>query len=97
LNHQPKHIIKTIYLPNEQSNSLAADNENLRKQLDDERENFINQIEMLKEELRVKDNETRLGYENDQATIRTLRERVEKLERENVSVTKGKEKYKICI
>ena len=64
-NSTPKHVIKTVYLPNEQMNTMAMEVETLRKQLEQEHAIHESEIEALKEDRRVREHEYKLRTEAD--------------------------------
>lgn len=83
-----KNVIKTIYLPNEQMNSVALEAENLRRQLEQEREAYTSEVKGLREELRTREEEMRKRYDFDQEKLKETTQRNQKLEEDNVKLAK---------
>lgn len=59
----PKHVIKTVYLPNEQMNTLALEVDTLRKQLEQEHALHSSALQALQEDRRVREHEYRLNMD----------------------------------
>lgn len=59
----PKHVIKTVYLPNEQMNTLALEVDTLRKQLDQEHALHSSALQALQEDRRIREHEFRLNMD----------------------------------
>lgn len=84
-----KNVVKTIYLPNEQMNLLAIENENLKKQLNDQTILSNRQIEALKSELELIREEGSMRANVDRQAIEDLEDRLKKSETSLINVTKG--------
>lgn len=68
----PKHIIKTVYLPNEQMNTLALEVETLRRQLDQEHALHSTALEAMQEDRRIREHEYRLNMDTASDKIQAL-------------------------
>lgn len=84
-----KNVVKTIYLPNEQMNLLAIENDNLKKQLYEQTILANKQIEALKTELELAREEGGMRADVDRQTIADLEERLKQAETGLINVTKG--------
>lgn len=84
-----KNVVKTIYLPNEQMNLLAVENDNLKNQLHEQTILANKQIEALKNELELAREEGGMRAEVDRQTIAGLEERLKQAETSLINVTKG--------
>jgi coiled-coil domain-containing protein 77 len=84
-----KSVIKTIYLPNEQMNLLAIENENLKKRLAEHELLSHQQIEALRSEIEVIREEGNLLANADRQIIEDLQQRLKKTENNLINVTKG--------
>ncbi len=73
-------VLKTIYLPNEQINTIQIENENLKRRLKEEEIAHAEQIDVLKEELRVREDEHLRREEADLDRIDELAEKNKRLE-----------------
>lgn len=80
--------MKTIYLPNEQLNSAALENESLRSQLEEQTKIFTNQINSLKEELMVKMEENKIRTNYDKTMIESLENKLQQKERHLLETTR---------
>lgn len=83
-------VIKTIYLPNDQLNTVALENEELKARLEEDRAACLSEAELLREELRNKENELYSIYENNQEEIREYLKKNQTIEKENINLVKGK-------
>jgi len=59
---QPRQILRTIVLPNEQINTLQVEVENLRKINEEQKALYEQEITGLKEDRRAREEEMRLKY-----------------------------------
>jgi len=73
-------VLKTIYLPNEQINTIAIENENLKRRLREEEIAHAEQIDVLREELRIREEEHFNRQEADLDRIQELADKNKKLE-----------------
>ncbi|KRX09587.1 hypothetical protein PPERSA_08619 [Pseudocohnilembus persalinus] len=83
-----KSVVKTIYLPNEQLNIITQKNELLKNQLEKERDHYGNQINALKEELQIREDEHKLHYNQQQEKIQDLIKNNQELEKKYMGLTK---------
>jgi len=81
-------VIKTIYLPNDQLNSTAMENEELRIRLEENRIDCLNQVEQFRAEFNQKEGELQRVYEENQAKIKDYLQKNEKLEEDNINLVK---------
>lgn len=81
-------VIKTIYLPNDQLNSTAMENEDLRIRLEENRIDCLNQVEQFRAEFNEKEGELQRIYEENQAKIKDYLQKNEKLEEDNINLVK---------
>lgn len=84
----PKHMLRTVYLPNEEMNSLAIEVDILKKQLNQEKDMYESELDALADEDRVREQEMAMRKEVDEDKIRELRIMVEKEEEAKVLATK---------
>jgi len=61
---QPRQILRTVVLPNEQINSLQIEVENLRRINEEQKLLYEQEIEGLKEDRRVREEEMNLKYQD---------------------------------
>jgi len=73
-------VLKTIYLPNEQINTIAIENENLKRRLREEEIAHAEQIDVLREELRIREEEHFNRQEADLDRIQELADKNKRLE-----------------
>jgi hypothetical protein len=59
-NPKPRNILRTIYLPNEEANSIGMEVDNLKKQLDYEKALTQGEMSALKEDRRIREEEWRI-------------------------------------
>ncbi|CAK71366.1 unnamed protein product (macronuclear) [Paramecium tetraurelia] len=88
--NQGRSILKTVYMPNEQLNAYQLENENLKKQVENAEIMLTQQFAALREELRAKEVETNLRIKEDQQKLDQLVQKIQKLEKQNVELVKGK-------
>ncbi len=84
-----KGVVKTIYLPNDHLNTVALENDDLKRILEEERIICLNKADQLREELRNRENELARTYEWNQEQIKELLKRNQTLEKDNVQLVKG--------
>lgn len=84
----PRPIVRTIYLPNEMSNALVMEVDMLKKQLEQDKALFQGQIEALKEDRSVREDEFRLRAEADQRRIEELLQQLQRAEDFKISTTR---------
>lgn len=84
-----KSVLKTIYLPNEQLSGVSAENEALKRQLENGSLAFQEEIENLKEDLLERETAWRMKYESNQQIIRDLLDKIQKFEKSNVDISEG--------
>jgi predicted transcriptional regulator len=82
--------VKTIYLPNEQLNTVAVENDEIRRQLEENRQNYLIEIERLREELRQRENELLKSHEDTQEKIRVYIDSNYRLQKDNIAFVKGR-------
>ena len=85
---KPKHVMRTVYLPNENFNKSALEVEMLKKQLEEEKEAYENELKNLSEESKVRDYETQVRKQVDEAKIQELKQIVQREEEAKVQATK---------
>jgi len=73
-------VLKTIYLPNEQINTIAIENENLKRRLKEEEIAHAEQIDVLREESRIREEEHLKRQDADLDRIQELAEKNKRLE-----------------
>jgi len=88
-NKASKGVVKTIYLPNDQLNSVAMENDELRKTLEENRLACLEKVEVLREELRNRENELTRTYEHNQEQINEYLKKNQALEKDNINLVKG--------
>jgi len=81
-------VIKTIYLPNDQLNSTAMENDELRMRLEENRIACLEQVEQFRAEFNERENELQRIYEENQSKIRDYLQKNEKLEEDNLNLVK---------
>ena len=64
--------MKTIYLPNEQINTITVENENLKRRIKEEETVYTEQIQVLHEELERRTEELRRRQDADEDKLREL-------------------------
>ncbi len=82
--------MKTIYLPNEQLNTIVLENENLKRSIEEERRAHAEQLEVLEEEIRIRDEEMFKRQDIDSDRINELEGKNKKLEQLKSVLAKGK-------
>jgi len=86
---EKQHIVRTIYLPNEETDtSLREENEFLKKQLNEMRVLYENQILKMEEDRRLREEEMRLRDLNFREKIEDLTKKNQKLDKLNYESTK---------
>ena len=85
-----KNVVKTIYLPNDQLNQVALENEELRKNLEERRLGWAQEVEQLREEFRDRESELFLDYNKYQEEINSVINANKTLEKDNIHLVKGK-------
>jgi hypothetical protein len=65
---QPRQKLRTVVLPNEQINSLQIEVENLRRINEEQRLLYEQEIEGLKEDQRIREEEMNLKYQDSKNT-----------------------------
>ena len=68
----PKTIVRTVYLPNEEMNSLVIETDMLKDQIEQEKEAFENELSALAEEQNVREQEKSMRKDVDYARIKEL-------------------------
>lgn len=69
---QPRQILRTIVLPNEQINTLQVEVENLRKLNEEQRALYEQEIIGLKEDRRAREEEMRIKYVDCNAILNLI-------------------------
>jgi hypothetical protein len=86
---EKQQVVRTILLPNEETNTTAHDeNEFLKKQLNNLKNNYETQILRMEEDRRLREEEMRLRDINYKQKIEDLLKKNQKLERLNYELTK---------
>lgn len=85
-----KGVVKTMYLPNDQLNSVAMENDELRRTLEENRLACLEKVERLREDLRNRENELSRTYEHSQEQINDYLKKNQILEKDNINLVKGK-------
>lgn len=86
-------VLKTIYMPNEAIDSVAIENDNLKRQLMQDQLVCQDHIQALKEEIVIREGEWKTRFELDQQLIRELQDRHARLEKINTDLSKGSDSY----
>lgn len=94
---QPRQVLRTVVLPNEQITSLQVEVENLSRINDEQRQLHEQQLTGLKEDRRVREEEMKLKYEDCMCgsnvvvkeKIQAMEERLQRDEQLNYAITKG--------
>jgi coiled-coil domain-containing protein 77 len=84
----PRPIVRTIYLPNEQSNVLVTEVDMLKRQLEQDKALYQGQIDALKEDRNVREEEFKLRHDADQRQIEELLQQLQRSEDFKVSTTR---------
>ena len=84
----PKTIVRTVYLPNEELNSMAVEMDMLRDQIEQEKDAFESELAALQEEAAVREQEKVMRREMDRARIREFEGMVEAEEEAKIAATK---------
>lgn len=82
----PKTIVRTVYLPNEELNSMAIETDMLKDQIEQEKEAFESELNALREEALVREQEKEMRKEVDLNRIEELT-RLAEYEEEAKNVT----------
>ena len=85
-----KNVVKTIYLPNDQLNQVALENEELRRNLEEKRLVWAQEVEQLREEFRDRESAMFLEYSKYQEEINSFIKANQALEKDNIHLVKGK-------
>lgn len=81
--------MKTIYLPNDQLNQVANENEELRRTLEEKRLLWAQEVEQLREEFRERESAMFGDYNNYQEEINNLIKANQTLEKDNIHLVRG--------
>eukprot|EP00826_Nyctotherus_ovalis_P008352 TRINITY_DN12158_c0_g2_i3.p1 TRINITY_DN12158_c0_g2~~TRINITY_DN12158_c0_g2_i3.p1 ORF type:complete len:411 (-),score=166.25 TRINITY_DN12158_c0_g2_i3:227-1459(-) len=86
---QPRQVLRTVVLPNEQITSLQLEVENLRQINNEHKWLYEQQLASLKEDQMVREEEMKLKYEDLKEKIQVMDRRLQKDEEMNYAITKG--------